>query len=220
MTGRAINCKFCFENKHFGLDSTSHTLRNCPVLKPHRCKNCGDFTHTVEYCGRSRHSFVETMYDDPRLPTPMMGHLINQRKNKQVNRVQTSESLFADKETNRDRSEQSQQACPILEFDQLCIVSPISGHHVNMKAKDQFGLNCSDTNPVIQYMARVSHNASDLSEVTGRGITLSPSESLLRFIAMLSNKESEILPCTERSALHSNSFACKCNSSFAMLVQG
>ena len=83
MTGRQKldSCRFCRENEDIESHYTSHTLRDCPVLKPHRCINCGDFAHTVKYCDRNRHLFSETGYDDPRIPTPMIGHLINQKRN-------------------------------------------------------------------------------------------------------------------------------------------
>ena len=120
MTGRQSldSCRFCRENGVIKLHFTSHTIRSCPFLNPHRCKNCGDFAHTVKYCGRNRYSFRETDYDDPRLPTPMIGHLFNQKRNKalemlkneNVNSINTSERIMSERESGHSTHHQYEQA--------------------------------------------------------------------------------------------------------------
>ena len=55
-----------------------------PINFQSRCGETGDKAHTVSYCPKKLRNGVRRMsedreddHDDPRIPTPMVGHLIN-----------------------------------------------------------------------------------------------------------------------------------------------
>ena len=231
MTGRIEQCIFCLKNGVIESCYNNHSLSNCPVLKPHRCTKCGDFAHTVKYCGRSRHSFVEEKYDDPRLPTPMMGHILNQKRNRaleKVNLSSTSERKVPEREYGQPMytpvdssteslshgySEKSPLAFSLPQFDQFCIPTPMSGHQVNVNATRHYQIQ----------------DISVWRDRAARDIILSPKEEYFQFLPLFSQYHISYSPASvestnvetlsdfENPTSHGNINAGKCTFYFYVL---
>ena len=243
MTERIEHCRFCLENTCIESCYNNHSLRNCPVLKPHRCTKCGDFAHTVKYHGRTRHSFVTDNYDDPRLPIPMMGHILNQKRNRALEKLtppdtsertvpereneqppylpedsekEEEESLshgYFGKQTIRDRSEKSPLTFSLTQFDQFCIPTPMSGHRVNVNVTHHHQIQ----------------NISVWSDGAARDISLSPSEVFFQFVPLFPQYHVSYSPASVQSTIvgtfsdfekltsHGNIKTGKCNFYFYVL---
>jgi len=91
MTGKTFDyCRFCRNNGEKEEVYLSHKTKEqdgnvqCPVLRNYICPKCGesgDKAHTISYCPKRLKSIKRESEDheeeDSRIPTPMIGHLIN-----------------------------------------------------------------------------------------------------------------------------------------------
>ena len=84
-------CRFCQNNGEEEVVFLSHATKEnngtviCPILREYICPVCGqsgDKAHTVSYCPNIRRSKAGKENENPPIPTPMPGHLINVARNK------------------------------------------------------------------------------------------------------------------------------------------
>ena len=183
-----------------------------------------DSAQKVKYCGWSRDSFVVANYDDPRVPTPMIGHIINQKRNRDLemqNNVKVNpliERTVSEREYGQstviwDNSstdglfpgffekqmiqglENSPQTFGLPQPDYLGIPSPLCGHHVNVTENQK--LDFSHGRILNKNKCKCSYCGC-----ASRETTLSPSDSFFQYVPLFSHDHVSYSPAAIQSTIN------------------
>lgn len=184
-----------------------------------------DSAQRVKYCGLSRDPLVEANYDDPRLPTPMIGHIINQKRNRDLemqNNVNVNPLIertvserkygqstvisddsstdglfpgFFEKQMIRGSLERSPQTFGLTQFDYLGIPSPLCGHHVNVT--DNQKLDFFHATILNKYKCKTSY-----CDCASREIPLSPSDSFFQHVPLFPHYDVTYSPAAIQSTIN------------------